>query len=182
MERRGQSIDIGLERLRAIAEGTTDVHALCGAIVAQLVPDAPNDDVAFIAARVPPLGDHLTSSWEATPESLAPIRYLLRRWLLRCGATEDESFDVTVASQEACANAIEHAYGPGFAEFTVDAAYDDGRVTITISDHGQWREPRGTNRGRGMPLMRELMDDVQVSQAEDGTAVTLVRALGRPAR
>ena len=58
VERRGQSIDIGLERLRAIAEGTTDVDALCGAIVAQLVPDAPNDDVAFIAARVPPLGDH----------------------------------------------------------------------------------------------------------------------------
>ena len=89
---------------------------------------------------------------------------------------------MTVASQEACANAIEHAYGPGFAEFTVDAAYADGRVTITISDHGEWREPRGTNRGRGMPLMRELMDDVQVSQTEDGTTVTLVRALGRPER
>ena len=49
--------------------------------------------------------------------SLAPIRYLLRRWLLERGATEDEAFDIIAASQEACANAIEHAYGPGGAEF-----------------------------------------------------------------
>ena len=69
---------------------------------------------------MPPLADELTTSWDATPDSLAPIRYLLRRWLLARGATEDEAFDVIVASQEACANAIEHAYGPGRAKFELD--------------------------------------------------------------
>ena len=113
-----------------------------------------------------------------TPDSLAPIRYLLRRWLLARGATEDEAYDVIVATQEACANAIEHAYGPGRAEFAVDASDVDGRVAVTVTDRGQWRAPRGSNRGRGLPLMRELMDTVDVSHSERGTAVTLVTTLG----
>ena len=113
VERRGEAIDAGLERLRLLAEGTDDVEALCATLVARIVPEAPGDDVAFIAARVPPLSDHLATRWDATPDSLAPIRYLLRRWLLARGATEDEAFDITVAAQEACANTVEHAYGPG---------------------------------------------------------------------
>ena len=178
VERRTQSIDVGLERLRSLAEGAPDAEGLCAAIVEQLVPEAPGDDVAFIAARVPPLGDELTTRWDATPDSLAPIRYLLRRWLLARGATEDEAFDVIVASQEACANAIEHAYGPADAEFAVDASYADGRITVTVTDRGHWRAPRGSNRGRGLPLMRELMDTVDVSHSERGTAITLVTTLG----
>ena len=72
VERRTQSIDVGLERLRSLAEGAPDAEGLCAAIVEQLVPEAPGDDVAFIAARVPPLGDELTTRWAATPDSLAP--------------------------------------------------------------------------------------------------------------
>ena len=178
VERRSQSIDVGLERLRSIAEGARDADGLCEAIVEHLVPEAPGDDVAFIATRVPPLADELSTQWDATPHSLAPIRYLLRRWLLPRGATEDEAFDIVVASQEACANAIEHAYGPGRAEFALDVSFADGRVTVTVTDRGQWRPPRGSNRGRGLPLMRELMDTVDVSHTEHGTAVTLVTTLG----
>ena len=177
VERRGQSIDAGLERLRALAAGADDVEALCVAIVEGIGPEAPGDDVAFIAARVPPLTDHLETRWDATPQSLAPIRHLLRRWLVERGATDDEAFDVVVATQEACANAIEHAYGPGRAEFDLEGRYVDGTVTLTVADRGVWRPPRGRNRGRGLPLMRDLMDSVEVSQSERGTAVTLVRTL-----
>ena len=52
IERRGESIDEGLERLRSVAEGFTDVQALCAA-VERLVPAEPADDVAFIAASAP---------------------------------------------------------------------------------------------------------------------------------
>jgi GAF domain-containing protein/anti-sigma regulatory factor (Ser/Thr protein kinase) len=180
VERRDQSIDVGLERLRRVAEGARDIEVMCQAIVDQLVSEAPGDDVALVAARVPPLGDHLSTRWTATPDSLAPIRYLLRRWLLGRGAGEDEAYDIIVATQEACANAIEHAYGPGFAEFVLELTFADGRVTIAVADRGHWRAPRGDDRGRGLPLMRELMDTVDVSPAEGGTAVTLARALGRP--
>ncbi len=61
VERRSQSIDVGLERLRSIAEGARDADGLCEAIVEHLVPEAPGDDVAFIATRVPPLADELST-------------------------------------------------------------------------------------------------------------------------
>jgi anti-sigma regulatory factor (Ser/Thr protein kinase) len=116
--------------------------------------------------------------WAASPDSLAPIRSLLRRWLRTHGAADSETYDITVACQEACANAIEHAYGPGAAEFIVRAAVVDGEVRVTVRDEGRWRAPRGEHRGRGLVLMRALMDDVRVDANEHGgTDVTLVRRL-----
>jgi anti-sigma regulatory factor (Ser/Thr protein kinase) len=142
------------------------------------VPDAPADDIAFIAARVPPLCDHLTTQWRVTPDSLAPIRHLLRRWLMNRGVGEQDAYDVIVAAQEACANAVEHAYGPGRAHFEVDGLWEDGRITITVTDHGSWRAPRGKNRGRGLPLMKALMKSVEVRHTDDGTTITLTQTLG----
>jgi anti-sigma regulatory factor (Ser/Thr protein kinase) len=178
VERRRESIDVGLERLRSMAEGFTDPEALCRDVVS-LVADGPTDDVAFIAARVPPLDPRLSTVWPARPTSLADIRHLLRRWLLTHGAGDEETYDIVVASQEACANVIEHAYGPGEATFAVLADLDDGVVRITVRDTGRWREPRGSNRGRGLPMMRALMDTVEVRDTLDGTDLVLARRLGR---
>jgi anti-sigma regulatory factor (Ser/Thr protein kinase) len=107
------------------------------------------------------------------------VRQVLRRWLYAHGATEDETFDITVASQEACANAVEHAYGPGRRTFEIDASYTAGRVRLVIRDDGRWRPPRGTHRGRGLPLMRALMEHVDVQHTDEGTTVVLERSLGR---
>jgi anti-sigma regulatory factor (Ser/Thr protein kinase) len=177
VERRGESIEVGLERLREIAKGARDPESLCVTICERLVPEEPEDDVAFIATRMPPLGDHVSTTWRVSPDSLAPIRYLLRRWLMNRGASEQHAYDIIVAAQEACANAVEHAYGPGSAEFEVDLRYEDGRVTITVTDHGQWRPPRGENRGRGLPLMHTLMDEVDVRHTDEGTSVKLISTL-----
>ena len=84
-----------------------------------------------------------------------------------------------MASQEACANAVEHAYGPGRRSFSIEATFDRGLVRVTVRDDGQWRPPRGTNRGRGLPLMRALMEEVAVQPSEAGTEVVLERTLGR---
>jgi anti-sigma regulatory factor (Ser/Thr protein kinase)/putative methionine-R-sulfoxide reductase with GAF domain len=181
VERRGESIDLGLERLRVLAEGFSDVDSLCSSVLENMITDGPADDVAFIAARVPPLADHLTTRWPATPASLATIRHLLRRWLVSRGATDDEAYDIVVACQEACANAVEHAYDSHAAEFEVEALHADGGVTLTVRDRGRWRPPRGQNRGRGIPMMRALVDTVDVRQTPDGTAVVLERNLGKTA-
>jgi anti-sigma regulatory factor (Ser/Thr protein kinase) len=177
VEMRGESIDAGLDRLRKIVTGLTDVDALCNAVAERLVPEAPADDIAFIAARVPPLSDRMTTSWAATPDILAPVRLLLRRWMSARGATEDEIFDITVACQEACANAIEHAYAPGPAAFELDLFHEDGRIRLIVRDRGRWRPPRGQNRGRGLPMMRALVDDVEVRDAPEGTEIVLTKAL-----
>jgi anti-sigma regulatory factor (Ser/Thr protein kinase) len=181
VERRGHSIDDGLEQLRTIARGGGDLEALCSALVEQMVPrDAP-DDVAIAAARIPAISERLSARWPAEKEALIGVRQVLRRWLYAHGATEDETFDITVASQEACANAVEHAYGPGLRSFELDATCEGEVITVTVRDHGSWRPPRGVNRGRGLPMMEALMEHVDVAHTDEGTIVTLQRTLGRKA-
>jgi GAF domain-containing protein/anti-sigma regulatory factor (Ser/Thr protein kinase) len=177
VERRGEPIDAGLARLRALSEGGDDVERLCTEALQQLVPRTPHDDVALVAARMPPLGDDLRTSWPATSEALVSVRRLLRRWLAHHGAREEETNDIVVASQEACANAVEHAYGPGHAHFEVDAEHREGRIRLIVRDRGRWRPPRGSHRGRGLPLMRALMESVEVERGHAGTVVVLERTL-----
>jgi GAF domain-containing protein/anti-sigma regulatory factor (Ser/Thr protein kinase) len=178
VESRGRSIDEGLERLRAFAAGHANVEALCTGIVERLVPEQRPDDIAVIAVRVPPPPERLHARWPAERESLVAVRQVLRRWLKAQSATDEEIYDITVACQEACANAVEHAYGPGREWFEVEAACDDRRVRVIVRDRGRWRAPRGSNRGRGLPLMHALMERVDVEHTDEGTLVVLERTLG----
>jgi GAF domain-containing protein/anti-sigma regulatory factor (Ser/Thr protein kinase) len=178
VESRVRPIDDGLEQLRQLATDAGDLEALCTKLTDRMVPDPQPDDIAIAVARVPAVPDRLFARWPAEKESLAGVRQVLRRWLLAHGAAEDEAFDITVASQEACANAVEHAYGPGRRSFSIEATIDRGVVQVTVCDDGRWRPPRGTNRGRGLPLMRALMETVDIRQSDAGTVVVLERNLG----
>ncbi|HEX5620015.1 MAG TPA: SpoIIE family protein phosphatase, partial [Solirubrobacteraceae bacterium] len=178
VERRGHSIDDGLEQLRAIARSSGDLEGLCDALVEQMVPPHAPDDIAIAVARIPAISERLSARWPAEKDALAGVRQLLRRWLAAHGATEDETFDITVASQEACANAVEHAYGPGQRTFQIEATYAAGRVRLVIRDEGRWRPPRGSHRGRGLPLMRALMEHVDVQHTDKGTTVVLEHSIG----
>jgi serine phosphatase RsbU (regulator of sigma subunit)/anti-sigma regulatory factor (Ser/Thr protein kinase) len=177
VETRSEPIDAGLDRLRALATPNGGVEALCGRIVARLVPRNRHDDVALLAARVDPVPERLSGRWPAERSVLASVRQLLRRWLESRGASAEEIYDIVVACQEACANAVEHAYRPGRHSFELNATDDDGRVRVTVRDEGQWRPPRGTHRGRGVMMMRGLMDSVEIEHTDEGTTVVLERML-----
>jgi anti-sigma regulatory factor (Ser/Thr protein kinase)/putative methionine-R-sulfoxide reductase with GAF domain len=175
VEVRGEPLETGLERLRALAGHATDAHALCDAVAAR---PSHEDDLAAIALRVTALPDRFRSAWPAEASALRVLRQLLRRWLGKWGAADDEIFDITVAVQEASANAVEHAYAPGSAAFEVDARHEDGVITVVIQDRGDWRDARGgEHRGRGLPIMHSLMETVDVHHGEDGTTVMLQRRL-----
>jgi anti-sigma regulatory factor (Ser/Thr protein kinase) len=177
VERRGASIDDGLARLQALGAGVEDVESVCADVVDRLLADEPEDDVAVIAARLPPLTEDLRTRWPAQAEALVAVRHLLRRWLRVHGASENEAYEILVACQEACANAVEHAYGPGRAHFEVDAEHHAAHIRVTVRDQGRWRAPRGTHRGRGLVLMRSLMHAVEVEHGDEGTVVLLERTL-----
>jgi anti-sigma regulatory factor (Ser/Thr protein kinase) len=51
-----------------------------------------------------------------------------------------------------------------------------------VRDRGGWREGRSDDRGRGLPLMRALMDAVEIEQRPTGSTVVLRRALRSAAR
>ena len=182
VESRTRPIDHGLERLRAIGSApAAGVERLCSQVVERLVPEERPDDIAIIAARVPPPPEELSGRWPAERTALAEVRHDLRRWLRAHGASADETYEITVACQEACANAVEHAYRPGREAFEVEGTYRDGVVRVVVRDHGRWRPPRGTNRGRGLLLMEAMMERVDVRHTDDGTLVVLERTLGRRA-
>ena len=170
VERPGEPLDAGLERLAAaVQSGEEDLEHLGDHLVDVMLPEGPgDDDAALLMARFP-----------AEIESIPLMRRILGRWLDEAGATRADIEDLMLASAEAAANAIEHAYGlaPGVVELRAWTA-KDGAVKVTIRDFGNWRRPRGTHRGRGLVLMEGLADDVEVIQTEEGTTVELSRRIG----
>jgi GAF domain-containing protein/anti-sigma regulatory factor (Ser/Thr protein kinase) len=178
VERRDMWIEEGLERLAATLDGAADeeLDGLLDRLVQTLIPGgAEQDDVALLALRTEQTGvGPLLLRFPADPTVLVSLRQALRQWLGTLGAEEDETYDVLVATTEAAANAVEHAYGPGDATFEVEARPgENGEISVVVRDAGSWRPPRGHNRGRGTLLMQELMDDFKVTTGEMGTEVRM---------
>ena len=184
VERAGESLDAGLERLSAsVGQEYDGLERLCDAIVGALLPDGPrDDDAALLLVRALPLSDTLVARFPAEVESIPVMRRLLGRWLDEAGAARRDIEDLTLACAEAAANSIEHAYGLAPGEVEIRASTGQGGVvTLEVSDFGKWRPARGTHRGRGLLLMEGLADDVEVIQRDGGTTVELTRRLGAEA-
>jgi GAF domain-containing protein/anti-sigma regulatory factor (Ser/Thr protein kinase) len=180
VERRGESLDHGLGLLRSAAMARPDgVDGLCDHVLRTLLPDGPEaDDAALIALRVIPAAlDELRVRLPAQPDSLATLRGALRRWLADAGVTGQLAYDVVLASGEACANVIEHAYGPGNADFELVASLAGAELELRVRDSGRWRPRRPTDHGRGLALMAALMDVVEVKTDAGGTTVVLRQRL-----
>jgi anti-sigma regulatory factor (Ser/Thr protein kinase) len=181
VERRGEIIDAGIDRLAArLTAGFSGAADACERIITALDDGLP-DDVAILAvARTPMAEETLHTVVHAHPNRLAELRRRLIAWLAAHGASREEATDVVLATHEAAMNAIEHAYGPGDAEIVVTAALRDGAVEVAIHDTGTWRESRSEHRGRGRSIMSALMDDVSTATGPDGSTVLLRRRLRDP--
>jgi serine phosphatase RsbU (regulator of sigma subunit)/anti-sigma regulatory factor (Ser/Thr protein kinase) len=180
VERPGENIDDGMAELAArVREAPDDPDGLCDHLLATLVPaGGATDDVALLTLRNLPVPDHFVADFPAEPESLAPMRSMLRRWLSYAGAGELEIAEITTACGEAATNAIEHAGMSGDGRFEVSGSRSGGAVEIAVRDQGSWREQRPGDHGRGLDLMRTLMDTVAVEPSPEGTTVSLRRTLG----
>lgn len=182
VESRAVSLDRGLERLEAHgpALAADDLEHGLDSLLETLTPaSGAGDDVAVLAVRTPLRGgEALSLTLPADPDALAPLRRSLRHWLEGTAATPEQAYDIVVAASEAAANAIEHAYGPVDATFLVEASVEGDELSLVVRDSGQWRPPRGQNRGRGTLLMQELTDGFEVRTGDDGTEVRLRLRLG----
>ena len=179
VEQRTRPIDEGMRMLQEIASSASeDLEQLCDLILSSIVAKRPADDVALLAfRRIKVARDNLSMHLEAEPHVLSSARATLREWLETCGAAKEEVYELTTAFGEACANGIEHAYGPADGTLDVEGSFDGSVVAIAIQDYGSWRASRPGDRGRGMQIMQAFTDEVDVSQATAGTRVTLRRRL-----
>jgi len=122
--------------------------------------------------------DRLTLRFQTDPRCATLLRDRLALWLDELGAQAEVVFDIEVAANEAFANALEHPHQLTADRVDVDATSDDGMVTIVVRDYGSWAPGDAReNGGHGLPLMRALMDSVDVDAKLDGTSITLRRHL-----
>jgi len=146
----------------------------------RLVPQrGPGDDIAVIALQIDPVDDLLELELRAYPTTLARVRQTLGRWLRGHDVEREIAAEITIAVSEACANAVEHAYGPGRGMFTVRAEQIGATIHVSVMDQGQWRAPRGEHRGRGLKIMRAAMDSLDVRSNERGTEILMTRGVNR---
>jgi anti-sigma regulatory factor (Ser/Thr protein kinase)/putative methionine-R-sulfoxide reductase with GAF domain len=183
VDRRGVSLDVGLEQLReSVLAGP--VAALCRKLIAQLIgAEGPGDDVAVLAVRRQDSGEvgPLDLVLPALPWSLRDIRLAVRRWLSAVGAGPRAVADLLVAIGEACSNAIEHAYGAGGGSVAIHLELQQPDVLATIRDTGRWRSPNRDDGGRGTLFMRDFSDELHIDHGPGGTNVVIRRHLSRAA-
>ncbi|MGZ4193572.1 MAG: ATP-binding SpoIIE family protein phosphatase [Solirubrobacteraceae bacterium] len=180
VERPGTPLTESIEQLVKVVQASTSVENLVRRAVERMVPPGDlRDDVAIVAIQNSKIEDELQLKLRADPKVLVEIRHVLRRWLRHHGADDAQTLEITLAVSEACTNAIEHAYSPAPADFSLSATSHDGLLTVIVSDAGRWRPPRGQDRGRGLTIIRAAMDDVEVNSAETGTEIVMRRRIAQ---
>ncbi len=127
------------------------------------------DDVqeGDLHVRVPAVAGRLTG-----------LRHALAEWAERAGLTPDDREALTLASYEAMANSVEHAYaGPtqGVLDLRAERDTAGGRVVVTVTDYGRWKPPPSDpgTRGRGLPLIRGLTRTAAITPSTHGTTVCM---------
>jgi GAF domain-containing protein/anti-sigma regulatory factor (Ser/Thr protein kinase) len=178
VERRGEPIDVGIARLVACLEAgdEPDLDDLSDRIATDLLEeDERRDDVAFLCLRVGMVTDALSMRIPSDPYSLRNLRRSLDGWLVTQALDRAQVESVVLAVNEAVSNSIEHGYRDGSSgEIGIEAVRHDDLLAITVRDRGTWRPgPPDPARGRGLAMMRALMDDVGVHHDDGGTTVRL---------
>lgn len=184
VERRGEPLDIGLDRLATaasellvsdggVAEGIDEL------VERMLEGVRQRDDVCVL--YVYGLERSIfRRELRADPAELRPLRGALREWLEESGIDDDETYGILLATGEACANAIEHGQRlDGSSGITIELVLEaDGQLTAVVRDEGAWRTPaQSRERGRGLPLIRASMDSVELDRSETGTTLRMQRKL-----
>lgn len=154
--------------------------------IARLVDYAPVS-VAGAHREVPELDASTLPLWRTTlpvdADGLQTARVRIEELASRLPFSQDAIFDLTLAAGEALGNAADHTCGEGI--LATVSAYRD-RMIIEVADCGRGFDPNvqgigetneDAERGRGIKLMRLLVDSVTIlpRPAGNGMVVRLVK-------
>ncbi len=148
--------------------------------IARLVDMVPVRE-ASEQKSVPELDPKTMPLWRTTlpvsADDMQDARLRIAELASRLPFDEDDMFDLTLAVGEALGNAADHTCGDGI--LTTVCAYDD-RIVVEVTDCGEGFDPCectncecGEDRGRGIKLMRLLVDDVDIRPKPSGKGMVV---------
>jgi anti-sigma regulatory factor (Ser/Thr protein kinase) len=180
VERPGVPLNDSLDELAQVVGPARSAEEACQLAIQELVPlERLRDDIAIVVLQNDGVPPELNLELPADARSLAGLRRVVRRWLRSHGASEDDVAEMTLAVSEACANAVVHAYAPQPAHFSVRTSVTDSEVTVIVSDSGQWRPQRDSDRGRGLTIIRASTAALEINSGCNGTEIVMRRELHR---
>ena len=180
IERRGTHLEPGIEQLStAVAAHTLDdVEQAAVGIVAEIVEPGADDDAALLLVQMSEVPAELEIEIPAQPDALHVLRRRVRAWLLLRGLDQQQREDAVLSMSEACNNAIEHAYNSLVGTVRIHVGHQADMLHIVVDDEGTWREAESREeRGRGLLIMKSLMDEADVIHKPRGTRITLRQRL-----
>ncbi len=108
------------------------------------------------------------------PSSTANLRRVVDSMARARGLSPEARFDLKLAATEAVANALRHGSPDGRA---VGIALEerDGAIELEVQDQGRLGNGRAYDgeRGRGIPLMLAVADEVEFASTDQGTRVRI---------
>ncbi len=120
VERRTTDLDLGIDHLvdaiaDAIADAGVPIQALPEVLVAQLLPDGPDDDVALLIARVTDRARADRVAAHVVPaerDAVRPAREFTDATLREWGLPDEARYDAMLVVSELVTNAIVHGAAP----------------------------------------------------------------------
>lgn len=122
---------------------------------------------------------------------LAKVAAITEEICERCGMIEDEIDDISIAVTEAVNNAIKHGNKEDSTK-SIEIVFqiETEKIKIRIKDEGEGfqleevKDPRMNENllkddGRGILIMRTLMDEVEVLSEAEGNVLQLVKNISR---
>jgi len=122
---------------------------------------------------------------------LAKVATITEEICIRFGLIEDEIDDISIAVTEAVNNAIKHGNKEDSTKsIKIVFEVETDRIKIRIKDEGKGfqleevKDPRKNENllkddGRGILIMKALMDEVKVLSGSDGNVLQLVKNISR---
>ncbi len=170
-----------LKALRAYHSNYTQLDALYEYLLKGTTQAAPAERSANAVELIIPIEDEAELIAARTVEQIA-----------RAADFDKESINqIKTALIEACINAAEHGDSPDRKIYHRFAIEED-RLVITVSNKGKafvggadeprtvFAGPPFVSRGRGLKIIRSLMDEVKFEPADDGTTLVMTKLLKRP--
>ena len=129
------------------------------------------------------LVDHQALAIAAGSAGLSEGRRFIDRVLSAAGFDAETRYQVTVATNEAVSNAMEHGAPCEDGLFHLAAGVESGAFVFTVRDCGEFEDTAAhepdpvAERGRGFAFMNLLMDDVELDARPGETVLRLAKQL-----